>query len=170
MITQERIKELLHYCPDTGTFTWKNRASRRVRIGDKAGCTGTEGYISIRINYKTYSAHRLAFFYMTGSWPVDQVDHINQTRDDNRWTNLRPVTPQENQKNASMHSRNKSGMTGVCWCTQNGKWRAQIRVNEKIKHLGIFGVKEDAVSARKAANIKYGFHSNHGAKHENNKS
>ena len=160
MITQERLKELLHYCPDTGIFTCAKDWGR-FRKGASAG-SYDRGYVKIYLHYKNYSAHRLAFLYMTGSLPANQVDHINQVRHDNRWKNLRDVTSQANNKNASMSSRNKSGMTGVCWSKSHRKWRSSIRVNNKSKCLGVFLDLNDAIEARKEANIKYGFHENHG--------
>ena len=161
MVTQERLKELLHYCPDTGVFTWI-KARRGVSLRRDAGCTMAEGYRYIQIDSKLYRSHRLAFLYMTGKFPEDQIDHINQVRDDNRWKNLRPVTHQENHRNRGIGKGNTSGFVGVCWSKANRKWNAYITIDGKSKSLGFFEVKEGAVSARKAANIKYGFHSNHG--------
>lgn len=163
LLTQEELKELLHYDPDTGGFTRKVSESNRVKVGDVAGWR-SEGYIRMRVRGKFYFAHRLAFLYMTGEWPEDQIDHINHIRDDNRWCNLREVSNQENHKNKPKRKDNTSGVTGVCWDKTNKKWWAQIKAEGKVKNLGCFTSKEDAIKARKEAEIKYGFHDNHGDK------
>ena len=136
--------------------------ANRVKVGDVAGWRNPTGYIRMKVGGKLYLAHRLAFLYMTGKWPEDQVDHINHIRDDNRWCNLREVSHQENHKNQSKPKSNTSGVTGVCWCKRYKKWKAQIKVEGKVKNLGSFTSKEDATKARKEAEIKYGFHDNHG--------
>lgn len=160
MITQKRLKELLNYNHETGIFTW--RVSRQgIRINAVAG-TLSKGYIRIKINYRFYSAHRLAFLYMTGNWPVDQVDHDKHIRNDNRWVNLNQASPATNNKNSSMSDKNTSGHVGVYWNKGNNKWLSQIGVNGKRKHLGYFVDIEDAKAARKSAEIKYGYHENHG--------
>ncbi len=160
IITQKRLKELLHYCPETGDFTRLVRTAYCVQIGDVAGGLTLNGYIHISIDGERYYAHRLAFLYMTGEWPIDQVDHDNQIRSDNRWDNLNQATYATNGKNTSMRSDNTSGVVGVSWHKQT--WRARIEINGKRKHLGCFINIKDAIEARKAANIKYGFHQNHG--------
>lgn len=98
---------------------------------------------------------------MTGEWP-NEIDHINHVRDDNRWINLRDGTRSDNQKNASMRTDNKSGFLGVSWSNEVNKWRAQAMVNHKVKSLGYFDDKFEAICARASANNKYGYHENHG--------
>ncbi len=163
MITQSELKELLDYDPETGVFIWKKKVANRVKIGDIAGCLDiSTGYIVFMIKGKRYRAHRLAWFYIYGEWPKDQIDHINHVRDDNRIVNLREVTRQENLKNASLSKNNKSDVTGVHWYKANKEWRAQIMVNGKYIHLGYFNDKHDAAMTRKEAEIKYEYHENHG--------
>ena len=161
MLTQERLKEILHYCPEIGAFTWL-KSMGRCRAGGFAGCKDLHGYIMVGIDKKLYAAHRLAFLYMTGSLPKDHTDHINQVRHDNRWKNIREVTQAGNNKNKSVRKDNKSGFNGVYWCKHLNKWVSQIGIDGKIISLGNFMEKSDAIEARKAANIKYGFHTNHG--------
>ena len=84
-LTQERLKELLHYDPETGYFTWKISPNNAVKVGSVAG-TSMNNYIRIIIDHKAYLAHRLAFLYMEGYFPEHEVDHINRIRDDNRST------------------------------------------------------------------------------------
>ncbi len=153
MITKERLDELLAYDRETGLFTWRVRR-QRIRIGSVAGRPNTSGHIQIKIDGKPHLAHRLAFLTMTGCWPENEVDHINGVRDDNRWTNLRPATHAENGRNRCK-TRNTSGVTGVRWDAARGKWCAYIRVNRKHIHLGRLTEFEDAVVARRAAEVKY---------------
>lgn len=162
MPTQKELKRLFHYDPETGLFTRLVFASSNAPAGVIAGTTEIQGYISIRIDKKSYKAHRLAWVIMTGEWPENQVDHINHIRDDNRWVNLREATNQENQQNASVRSDNVSGVPGVFWENSHGKWVAQIKANKKRRHLGYFDDKFEAICARLSANNKYGFHTNHG--------
>ena len=136
---------------------WNTRFSNK-----NAGTTVKAEYLLIRINYIGYLAHRLAWVYMTGEWPTTQIDHINHSGSDNRWINLRDVSSSENSRNSSKYKRNKSGFNGVHFYKARRKWIAYIKHNSKLIYLGVFEDKEDAIDARKAANIKYGFHENHG--------
>jgi len=106
-------------------------------------------------------SHRLAFYYVLG-WCPEEVDHINHVRDDNRWINLRAASKQENHRNRKLDTNNKSGFNGVTWYKNYSKWLACIGIGGKQINLGYFENKDDAIAARKAANIKYGFHPNHG--------
>ncbi len=161
MITQERLKELLKYNPDTGIFIWIKSVGT-VRSGAEAGCINDNGYLLIQIDGRRYRGHRLCFLYMTGSFPVADVDHLNHVRDDNRWANIREATAQDNAKNRVIASHNKSGFIGVYFCADRDAWRSQICVNRKKKHLGYFKQKSDAVKARHIAERHYNFHENHG--------
>ena len=161
MLTQERIKELLHYCPKTGVFTWLINMSNSIKVGREAGHLG-HGYRTIRVDRNLYLAHRLAFLYMTGEMPRHQVDHIDQSKANNRWSNLRAATNLENHKNRPLNKNNKSGVSGVSWNNKSGKWVSQITVDGKSVFLGHFKRKDKAIEARKKANTKYGFHPNHG--------
>lgn len=164
MITQERLKELLHYCPVSGLFTWINPQSNRVGAGDRAGCVNHHGYLTIGIDATRYRAARIAFLYMEGVMPDEFIDHINHNRLDDRWLNLRPVSHIENSRNHCSSKANTSGYTGVVWYKRDSCWQAKITVDYKTLHLGYFKDKDKAIGARKAANIKYGYHPNHGAK------
>lgn len=161
MVTQESLKELLCYDPDTGDFT-RIKAVQAARVGDIAGCLGNRGYIVIRINGKNYLSHRLAFIYMTGEFPEHHTDHINGNKTDNRWENLRAVTRGENMKNQKKRKSNTSGVMGVYWNKSSGMWQAQIKADGKQMYLGIFADINDAITARKQAEIDCGFHPNHG--------
>ena len=162
MITQKELKELLHYDPETGIFTRLKSVSSGARKGDIAGHSTGNGYLQIGIKGRYYRAHRLAWLYMTGEWPKDQIDHINHIRTYNRWVNLREATNQENHKNQTLKSTNTSGVCGVYFRNDTLKWAAFIWVNDKPTNLGSFTDKFEAICARKASENKYGYHANHG--------
>ena len=161
MITQEKLKELLDYSPDTGLFTWLASPSRKIVIGSTAGSFDNHGYIVITINCKKYKAHRLAWLFVYGEWP-DQIDHIYGNKWDNRIFKLRSVSKTENQRNKKIPKNNLSGVIGVHFNSISKRWVAQIRLNRKTKYLGSSIYKFDAICARKSAENKYGFHENHG--------
>lgn len=160
-LTQSRLKELLDYNPLTGIFRWKI-SKHKTRIGRIVGTKSNRGYIHIELDSIDYTAHRLAWFYVYGKWPKDQLDHEDHVPYHNWISNLREATGIENMQNKSMMSNNTSGFTGVSWDKSRKKWRSAIKVNDKVKHLGRFVKKSDAIKARKAANVKYGYHENHG--------
>lgn len=157
----------LNYDPETGLFTWK-ATNRRGFVGRQAGCfCPRDGYIRIRINSKLELAHRLAWNMTYPEDPVGpdgQIDHINHIRTDNRIVNLRKASNTENSRNASLGSNNTSGALGVWFEKRRNKWAVEIKVDRKKIHLGQFDNFEEAVAARKAAEVKYGFHENHGQK------
>ena len=154
-LTVEYLRSVLHYSPETGIFTWKVRTAKRIKAGDVAGSPDGRGYLSIRVCSRTHRAHRLVWLYVYGSWPKDQLDHINRNRSDNRIANLREVTNKQNGQNASKRSDNTSGHPGVSWHKRDSKWRARIKHSYKMIHLGYFTDIEEALSARKAAEKFY---------------
>jgi hypothetical protein len=145
MITQSELKQLLDYDPNTGVFTWKVRKTNKIQIGDKAGNLSCKGYIVIAINQKSYKAHRLAWLYIVGDWPTDMIDHVNGCKSDNSWENLRDVSHRGNCCNRDKHRNGK--LPGTSWYQHHKKWRAQIRINGKIEHLGYFDTEEEASHA-----------------------
>ncbi|CZW64547.1 HNH endonuclease [Enterobacter hormaechei subsp. steigerwaltii] len=147
-ITREEVEKLLSYNPETGEFRWKIKWGNQS-AGNLAGNTDRLGYLTIQVHRKLIKAHRIAFLLMTGSWPKSYIDHINRNPSDNRFCNLREVTPLQNTMNRSVASNNTSGVAGVSYEERRGKWRAHIKVNGKMKSLGYFKRKEDAIAARK---------------------
>lgn len=99
MLTVERLKALLEYEPETGAFRWKSPTNQRIRRGIATGRVGTKGYLYIGIDRKSYMAHRLAWLYVHGHWPLEQIDHINRIKTDNRIANLRDVPDAINKLN-----------------------------------------------------------------------
>lgn len=164
MITQEYLRSILHYSPETGDFTWiKTSQTSNKKPGDSAGHVhGKTGYESITINGKFNASHRLAWLYMTGSYPADSIDHINQVRSDNRWCNLRDVDTSENLKNRALRIDNKSSISGVRLDKQSGKWEVRIGCNNKRHYFGRYGTKEKAIEIRNDAMKKLGFSDIHG--------
>lgn len=160
MLTQERLKQLFRYTPKTGRFT-RLCSQPSVNAGDVAGCL-QRGYVKIGIDGKVYNAHRLAWLYVNGEFPENQIDHVNGVRDDNRICNLRDVTNIENHKNQKTPVNNTSGVIGVSWIKGSKKWRSKIGKEFMQIRLGEFTDKFEAICARKSAENKYEYHANHG--------
>lgn len=160
-ISQERLKELFTYDPDTGYLI--NRMDRgKARSGMIAGTwSKRQGYRYIKINYQTYIVHRIIWLYFYGEWP-ESIDHINGVRDDNRIINLRNVSQQENLRNRALTSRSQTGIHGVHWRSIRNKYRSYIAHNHKFVTLGHFDDFFEACCARKSAEHRYGYHPNHG--------
>ena len=156
-LTQERLNSLYNYDPDTGFLVRKKYKGRREHWA-KPG-----NYISVSIDGKSFPAHRLIWMMVYGYWP-NEIAHINGTKQANRLCNLRNVTALENRRNKCIQKNSTSGVMGVYWNKWDKKWAARITVNRKFVHLGYFSNKEDAIATRKAAEVKYGFHENHGRK------
>jgi hypothetical protein len=138
VLTQDRLKELLDYDSNTGIFTQK---SSRDMIRSP-GSINTDGYLLIRVDNHSYSAHRLAWLFMTGKFPDGALDHINGNRADNRIDNLREVTNRQNAQNRSCHR--EGHLPGTTFIAKSQKWKSQIRINGKRKHLGYYDSQEEA--------------------------
>ena len=151
-LTQERLRELLHYDPETGIFTWRvNRGC--VKAGAVAGSYMTNGYLHFGIDGRTYMNHRLAWLYVHGEMPPDMIDHVNHIKDDNRIANLRLADMSLNKQNQKRAlSNNKSGFLGVHYAKG---WRAAIRIDGKQVHLGRFKTPEEAHQAYLAAKRRF---------------
>lgn len=154
MLTQQRICEILDYDPATGNFT--HLMSRGgVKAGDLAGGIQTQQdgrqYRQIRVGGKIFRAHRLAWFFVHGRWPVEHIDHIDGDGLNNRIDNLREATHSENLRNRGATTKNTSGFKGVSWHKARRKWQAQIKTNGRKKHLGSFDTPEAAYAAYCAA-------------------
>ena len=165
-LSQSRLKKLIEYDSITGEFVWRINHGRwnRIKAGTKAGWIhGKLGYQRINIDGKYYYLHRLAFLYMTGTYPSTDIDHINHDTLDNRWSNLRLVDNSVNAKNMALPKNNKSGFIGIHWYKPRNKWMAFGTSNGIRKTIGYFDDIESAISARQAFNEKHDFHENHGS-------
>jgi len=154
-LTQKHLKSVLSYDLQTGVFTWKIDCRNMVKAGCTAGYIKDNGYRSISIKGGKHYAHRLVFLFMTGNTPKNDVDHINNVKDDNRWVNLREATRSQNNANMGIRRDNSSGFRGVVWHKNRNKWMAQIYVGGKAKYLGIFACKCAAATAYNEGAKKY---------------
>lgn len=178
-LTQEIVRELLDYDPETGLLFWKEREAKwfskenkrkpeSVKNNWNSKFAGKEALSSTNSNgYRTgyilgswVQAHRIIFLYMTGSIP-EEVDHENGITNDNRWENLKKSNRFSNMKNVSSLKNNTSGRKGVFKIKDN-RWRSIISIRKKRIHLGYFKTFEEAVASRKEAEIKYNFTNRHG--------
>jgi hypothetical protein len=149
MITAEELRERLDYDPETGVFTRRISTNFKYKIGDVAGHYNSDGYRCIQIQNREYRAHRLAWLYVHGVWPLAQIDHINGTRDDNRIANLREATRSENGMNKKNHRNKRCALKGVD--IHYGRFRARISVQRKTIFLGCYDTEEEAHAAYMAA-------------------
>lgn len=185
-ITQEYLKEALNYDEDTGVFTWRldrpdyhfsDQRSRNswLRNISKSLVAGSlrrptkrnpKQYIKIGLGGKLYSAHRLAWLYVYGEWPSEDLDHINQDTTDNRISNLRLSKDKLNHRNRGKYKNNTSGVTGISWNKRIGKWQAagqQVVNGKRIRYyLGVYSDLFEAICARKRWELKFGYDVNHG--------
>jgi hypothetical protein len=162
-LTAKYLKSVMEYDPETGIFTWKYRprqhfassnawATWNTRFsGNTVGYISHYGYVVIRIDGRRYQAHRLVWLFVTGKFPLKDMDHRNLSKSDNRFANLREATRSQNVTNTTIRSDNSSGFKGVSYHKISGKWKAQIRAPGKKDHLGYFDLIEDAYAAYCAA-------------------
>lgn len=178
--TAEYLRLRFRYEPHTGKLFWRTAGPehfklRRVHLawntrfaGKEVGALLDNGYLYVNLNKKVMLVHRVIWAIVHGYWP-ENVDHINHVRTDNRIENLREVSIAGNAQNTSLPLRNTSGRIGVYWFKQRNVWYSRIQVDGRTHHLGHFKNKSDAIAAREAAEIKFGFHPNHGAPANDNR-
>ncbi len=168
------LREILKYDPETGVLTWRVRGvawfvkdeqaeAWNARYAGKPAFVvfDTRGYLNGKIFSHRYFAHRVIWALVHGVWP-ERVDHISGVRTDNRIANLRNVSGVENDRNRKRPITNTSGVIGVVWHKGKQRWVAQIGVDNRMIFIGQFADFEEAVAARKAAEVEYGYHENHG--------
>ena len=176
-ITQQYLHECFCYNKDTGALSWRKRPEshfggdiRRTKIsntkaaGSVVSTSHNNGkgklYYRVKLDGKYYLVHRVIWMWVYGEWP-DVIDHINGNGTDNRLANLRSVSIEENNRNLKRCVNNTSGVTGVT--KFRSRWVAHIWGGNKQINLGSFDTFEEAVAARKAAEITMGYHENHGS-------
>jgi hypothetical protein len=158
-MTRERLKELLSYDPNTGVFRWRvdrkcgNHHKRIcVKAGDQAGYySAKDGYLRVHIDGRRILGQRLAWLYVHGCFPKEDIDHTNGIPSDNRLSNLRESNRSQNLANGKCR---RSGLKGACFDKSKGKWIAQITKNSKNHYLGRFATEQEAHNAYMAAAIK----------------
>jgi hypothetical protein len=151
LIQHTDLLALVDYNPETGAFT--NKKSRhKSPAGKNIGLQRPDGYLELRLKYRLYLAHRLAWFYVFGKWPEHQIDHVNGVKNDNRIGNLREATGSQNMQNVGRaQSRSRSQVRGVSWDATRNKWTAHICVAGRQKNLGRFDQIEAAAFAYQQA-------------------
>lgn len=162
-LTYERASELLEYNEQTGDLIWKVNRRAAARVGDIAGYiihVGDINYIQVCVDGVSYLAHRVIWLMINKSWPENLIDHIDGNGLNNTKSNIRDVTQQENNRNKSISKLNKTGVSGVVF--NSGAFEAWINVDKKEKYLGRFKTVELAAEVRRSAEVKYGYHANHG--------
>ena len=151
MLTQSELKRQLHYDHETGIFTWVNPS--KYNIYNKGLIAGhikkDDGYIRLNISGKSYYSHRLAWLYIYGEYPLNQIDHINMNKSDNRICNLRECTASQNRMNIGVNKNNNTGFKGVSFFRKSNKYRAEGSINNKTFYLGLFDTAEEASQAYK---------------------
>ncbi|MET3815342.1 HNH endonuclease [Pantoea sp. UYEF8] len=151
MITQEFLKSIIKYNPETGDM-------QHIKMRKPQGISlDSAGYRMIGISGKLYRVHRIAWMLTHGDDMPEYIDHINGDKSDNRIENLRPATNSQNMCNTTIRSDNTSGFKGVCFHNQRNKWMARISLNNKQVSLGLYSTKEQASAAyHLAAYMFYG--------------
>ena len=159
-VTDDQIRGAFIYSPSTGHLYSLVclKQIRRERIVRQ----GRSEYWRVDFRGKNFLSHRIAWFLYYGEWPKGKIDHINHDSTDNRIQNLRDVSQSENLRNSKKSIKNTSGVTGVSKSSTPGKWCAWIGDKSKRISLGTFKTFEEAVAARKQAEIDLGYHYNHG--------
>lgn len=157
--TQERVKEALNYCRETGLFHWKEPRRGRMFLSVAGHIDSSTGYRRIVLDDRSYYAAKLAWLHTFGEYPEYVVDHINRIKDDDRLVNLRLASQSDNMANCGMFAHNTSGYKGVYYYESRAAkswapWWAYINCDGKRKSLGYFNSKEEAAEARRKAELK----------------
>lgn len=153
MITQSRLKELLHYDADSGLFYYRKSTGRKKAFSVAGSLRKKDGYVRICLDNVHYLAQRLAWLYVTGEWPEHDTDHIDMCRSNNRFSNLRAATRSQNMSNSGARRNNTTGYKGV-FKNRSG-FSARITVGYQDIYLGSFKSAKEASTAYLVAAKKY---------------
>jgi hypothetical protein len=151
----ELARSLWNYDETTGELRWKVKPCQRVSVGDVAGCINKCGYLVVRCAYKLHLVHRIVWLITTGALPVNELDHVNGIRNDNRLSNLREVTRRQNQRNRKCHRTGH--LLYTTYDKHKGRWKAvSPTINGKRKHIGHYDTMQEAsVAAEKWLELNY---------------
>lgn len=152
ILTVERLRELVHFDPETGIFTRRVRTAQRHQVGDRADFLITRGpnagYYRVSIDSQRFMAHRVAWLHVHGRWPDHDIDHIDGNRGNNQLSNLRDVRNVVNRENMrGPRADNSCGYLGVVFHAQSNRWRARIQSHGRTSHLGMFDTPQQAHEA-----------------------
>lgn len=161
MVTQERLKELFRYDPETGILTRRITRNYNAKAGDIVGCADKKGYLLAGVDGKTSKVHRIIWMLTYGYWP-NIIDHIDGDKTNNAISNLRDVTNALNLKNSKRQTNNKSGLSGVFWNERKNKWLAYIGSKKTRIYLGTYSTIFEAAAVRISAQNKMGYTQKHG--------
>ena len=145
------LKELFEYDEDAGSLVWRKPRTWRAKPGARAGWVEKHGHIAVRIDGRTYKAHRIVFAIVHGRWPNGSIDHRDGDPQNNHISNLRECTHAQNVHNSCIARNNTSGAKGVSWGSDRSAWVAQISVNGRNIRLGSFKTVAEASHAYQAA-------------------
>lgn len=167
----ETLRQLFRYDPETGKLYWRERTPEMCSharyplrassyfnsnyANKEAGFIDNQKYLSVELFGRYIGGHILCFAIHHGYVPKKEIDHINGIKSDNRILNLREATDSQQQINKNLLPSNTSGYKGVYKYGRSGKWRARIYINNKAHNFGCFNTLEEAVDARRQAEIKY---------------
>ncbi len=174
-ITILELRRMVRLDRDSGRLFWLERSEEMFPSAHAAASwntkfSGREAFAAVtRKGYRVgviknirVAAHRVVFALVNGFWSDCPIDHINGDPSDNRPCNIRAVTYGQNNRNLGIRRANKSGVTGVHWCSRRAAWVAQISDGKRHIFLGRFATIAAAQAARKAAELEYDYHPNHG--------
>jgi len=153
-LTHARVRELFRYNPFTGSLIRRVSITGKAMKGTIAGSFHkSSGYLVLGIDRRKtlFHVHRLIWFYMTGRWPISQVDHIDRNQLNNKWTNLREANNGQSKLNTRLNRNNTSGVRGVHFHSSEDIWMATISIDGKRKFLGRFETFEEAAAVRMKA-------------------
>ena len=157
-LSHERLKELVIYRAEDGSFVW-NKGRPGAGGGKPCGSLKPSGYVLIRLDGKFFRAHRLAWFYIHGEWPADEIDHINGNRSDNRICNLRVASRSRNSCNKPMRKDNQTGAKSVLYFKDWGAYYVRFNLNKTTYNFGPFTsfdeAKVVAIEKRKEAHGEF---------------